>query len=102
MELCGAIGELAGEDDDFGDDELSDGAGVGEGGVEDGNAGAGSKGEVDGRSTDAEGANAEEVFSVLEDGGGETGFGTDAEDVDVSGCVMVSLVFYIRFVHSLD
>lgn len=69
MHFCRTVGELAGEEDDFGYDELGDGAGVGEGGVEDGDAGPGGIGEVDLGGANAEAANREEVFGVREDCG---------------------------------
>lgn len=46
-EFDGTVDELAREGDDFADDELGDGAGVGKGGVEDGDADAGGGVEVD-------------------------------------------------------
>jgi hypothetical protein len=66
----GAVGELAGEADDLADYELGDGAGVGEGGVEDADAVGGGVGEVDLVRADAEAADDDQVFGGGEDARG--------------------------------
>lgn len=83
MHLGGAVGELAGEEDDFSDDDLGDGAGVGEGGVEDGGASVGGMLEVNLGGADAEAAYCEEVFGVFEYVGSQFCLGADTDDVDI-------------------
>lgn len=79
-----SVAELAGESDDFADDEFCDGAGVGEGGVEDADTVFGGVGEVDLVRANTEAADHDEVSGLGEDAGGQLRFGTDAEDVYVS------------------
>ena len=72
----------AGERDEFGDGELDDAAGVGERGVEDGDAGGARRAQVDLIGPDAEGADRQQVGGALENLGGDVGLGPDAEQVD--------------------
>lgn len=60
-----ALEILTGESDDLGNNELSDGARVREGRVEDGNASFGGGGEVDLVCTDAEAADDEKLYSSM-------------------------------------
>lgn len=69
VHLGGAVGELAGEKDYFGDDKLGNGAGVGEWRVEDGGASSGGVREVYLGGADAEAADCEEIFGMFEDVG---------------------------------
>lgn len=69
VHLGRAVGELAGEKDYFGDDKLGDGARVGEWRVEDGGASSGGVREVNLGGADAEAADCEEVFGMVEDVG---------------------------------
>lgn len=64
---------MSGQGNDFGNDELSDGARVGEGGVEDGDTSVGGIGEVDLVGADTEAADDNEVLCLFEDLCGELG-----------------------------
>lgn len=88
MHLIGSIAELTSEGDDFGNDKLGDTAGVGEGGVEDGDTMAGSEIEVDLVGTDTEAANNEQVLGLAEDLFGELGLGTNTNDLDVTVAIV--------------
>ena len=75
------VGEVAGQRDDLGDDELDDAAGVGERGVEDGHPALGGDREVDLVGADAEGADGQQVGRRLEHARGDVGLGADAEQL---------------------
>lgn len=66
VHLGRAVGKLASEEDDFGDDKLGDRAGVGEGRVEDSGTNTGRVREIDLGGTDAEAADCDEVFGMFE------------------------------------
>lgn len=98
VHLGGAVGELASEDDDFGNDELGDGARVGEGRVKDGSASAGGVWEIDLGGADAEAADCEEVFGMFENVGSQFGLGADTDNVDIpvgQSCIGQSLVEFV-------
>jgi len=101
VHLIGSIAELTSEGDDFGNDELGDTAGVGEGGVEDGDTIAGSVIEVDLVGTDTEAADDEQVLGLTEDLLGELRLGTDADDLDFTN-LLNELVLGQRGLESLD
>lgn len=88
VHLIGSIAELTSEGDDFGNDELGDTAGVGEGRVEDGDTMAGSVIEVDLVGTDTEAADDEQVLGLTEDLLGELRLGTDTDDLDFSVAIV--------------
>lgn len=67
VHLVGSIAKLTGKNDDLGDDQLSDTARVGEGGVEDGDTILGGELEVDLVGADTEATDDEEVLGLSED-----------------------------------
>ena len=75
-------GQPAGQSDEFGDGELDDAAGVGEGGVEDGDPRGAGRAQVDLVGADAERADRQQLRRRLENLCGDVGFGPDAEQVD--------------------
>ena len=84
VHLVGAVAKLAGQRDDFSDDELGDTARVGKRGVEDGDAMAGSIVEIDLVGTDAEAADDEQVLGFAQHLLGELRLRADADDVDIA------------------
>lgn len=84
VHLVGSIAKLTGKNDDLGDDQLSDTARVGEGGVEDGNTILGGELKVDLVGTDTEAADDEEVLGLSEDLLGELCLGANTDDLDVT------------------
>jgi hypothetical protein len=93
VHLVGSIAELTGKGDDLGNDELSDTARVGEGGVEDGDTILGSKLEVNLVGTNTEAANDEEVCGLTQDLLSELCLGTDTNDLYVA--VESNLLAYV-------
>jgi hypothetical protein len=84
VHLVGSIAKLTGKNDDLGDDQLSNTARVGEGGVEDGNTILGGELKVDLVGTDTEAADDEEVLGLSEDLLGELCLGANTDDLDVT------------------
>lgn len=101
VHLVGSVAELTGEGDDLGNDELGYTAGVGEGGVEDGDTMAGSEVEVDLVGTNAEATNDKEVLGLTKDTLGQLGLGADADDVDIAGDRLLASVTE-KFLISID
>lgn len=84
VHLRGAVAQLASEGNYFGDDELSNAARVGKGGVEDGNAVVGGVVEVDLIGADAEATHDKQVLGLAKDTFGQLCFGANANDMDVA------------------
>ena len=83
MEFIRAIAELASKSNDLADDELSDGAGVSEWGVEDSDPVAGGVLEVDLVCSNTEAADDDEVLCGLKHLCAQFGLGTDTDNVNI-------------------
>lgn len=84
MQLVGAIAKLTSKADDLANDELSDTARVGKGGVENGDTMAGGVIEINLVGTDAEAADDQQVLGLAEDLLAQSGLGANADDVNVA------------------
>lgn len=92
MHLRVPVAQLSREEDDLGNDQFSNGTGVGEGRIEDSDTLLGSVLEIDLIGADAEASNDTELFSSIEDLLGNLGLGTNADAMDITN-LLNQLIF---------
>lgn len=84
MHLVGSVTQLSRQDNNFGDDQLGDRAGVGEGRVEDRNTLLGRELKVNLVGTDTETADGNKVLRLLENASSKLRLGTNTNDGDIT------------------